>query len=234
MVRFAVAESKRQYKPPLTQGQWIEIRKLYHAGQLSVSEIGRQFSVSETAIRRMAKKYGWQRDLAPRVNQEVRLRLVVEDEKKADGSSGSSESTDSNQEVRTERALEPHPLAVPLTPEQEQQAVQQAAAVGVEAVRRHRKDLRTGFALVDKLMNELNDSTDHTESIREMIESEDNLKRRIAMLRAVSLPQRAGVMRDLAMAISRLMPLERQAFNLDENPDGETYEQKLRRLMADG
>lgn len=211
--------------PKLTPEQWLEVRKLYHAGQLSISEIARQFDVSKTAIEKKAAKYGWQRDLTARINLGIRASLAAEDAKAEEGSKVG------DGKVAATNAQQPSPLAGPLSEEDEREAYQRGVATGKGVIYLHRTDLRTGFALVNKLMEELNDSTDFNEPIRQQIVSEDEGKRRQASLRAVSLPVRAGVMRDLSMAMSRLMPLERQAFNLDDNPDGETYEQKLKRLM---
>ena len=50
---------------------WESIRKEYRVGQLSIREIARQSGVSEGAIRKKAKKYGWQRDLTAKVNSKV-------------------------------------------------------------------------------------------------------------------------------------------------------------------
>lgn len=58
---------------------WEAIEREYRAGQLSVSEIGRQHGVSHTAINKRAKKEGWTRDLTQKVRQEVSARLVSDE-----------------------------------------------------------------------------------------------------------------------------------------------------------
>lgn len=51
------------------------------------------------------------------------------------------------------------------------------------------------------------------------------------MLKAISLPSHAGVLRDLSTALKNLVPLERQAYNIkDELEQGSTYEQRLIQL----
>jgi hypothetical protein len=55
---------------------WEGIEREYRAGQLSVREIGRQFGISETAIRKKAGKSRWERDLSARVREKVRTELV--------------------------------------------------------------------------------------------------------------------------------------------------------------
>jgi hypothetical protein len=69
------------------------------------------------------------------------------------------------------------------------------------------------------LMDELDDATRLRREIAEEIDAETandrTPNRKLAMQKAVALPGRAAVMRDLAGALGRIIPLERQAFNLD-------------------
>ena len=58
------------------QIDWEAIEREYRAGQLSVSEIGRQQGLSHTAINKKAKAQGWTRNLTEKVRQEVSARLV--------------------------------------------------------------------------------------------------------------------------------------------------------------
>ena len=65
---------------------WEAIEREYRAGQLSVSEIGRIYGISHTAINKKAKKEGWLRNLADRVREAVSAKLVsaqVSDETKS-------------------------------------------------------------------------------------------------------------------------------------------------------
>jgi hypothetical protein len=63
-------------KPAL---DWEAIEREYRAGQLSVTQIGRLYGCSHTAILKRAKKLGWSRNLAERVRQEVSARLVSDE-----------------------------------------------------------------------------------------------------------------------------------------------------------
>lgn len=168
---------------------WEAIEREYRAGQLSVSEIGRQRGVSHTAINKRAKKEGWTRNLAQKVRQEVSARLV-------------------SAEVSATNARE---------------AVELAATRGVELVRQHRSSLGRAHRIAEKLMAELERGTDEAEAIEEAIEDETrgdaNSNRRNTMLKAVSLPGRAGTLRELSQALKNLIPMERQAFNLDAGED---------------
>lgn len=164
---------------------WEAIEREFRAGQLSVSEIGRQHGVSHTAINKRAKKDGWTRDLTEKVRKEVSARLV------------SPEVSESNA----------------------RQAVETAAARGVALVRSHQASLGRANRIAERLMAELETSTEHNEAIEAEIwaatEADTNGQRRNSMMKAVSLPSRAATLRELSQTLKNLIPLERQAFNLD-------------------
>lgn len=172
--------------PKQAKPDWEAIEREYRAGQLSVAEIGRQHGISHTAINKRAKRDGWTRDLASKVRREVSARLVSE-------------------EVSNANAKE---------------AVETAAARGVELVRQHRRSLGRAQTIIEKLLFELERGTDNIEEIEEDIETETALdrdgKRRDRMLKAVSLPSRATTAAALSQTIKNIIPLERQAFSLDE------------------
>lgn len=58
------------------QIDWEAIEREYRADQLSVREIGRKFDVTDGAIRKRAKKEGWERELGEQVRRAVREKLV--------------------------------------------------------------------------------------------------------------------------------------------------------------
>jgi len=167
---------------------WEAIEREYRAGQLSVSEIARQHEISHTAIQKKAKANGWARNLAGRVREEVATRLVSDE----------------------------------VAATNEREAIDFAARRGVEVVREHRGDIQQQRSLVRTLVGQLRDESepvalaDIEEAIEEETRADSNGRRRAAMLKAISLPSRAGVMKDLAIAGKILVELERQAFSLDD------------------
>jgi hypothetical protein len=191
--------SKNPEKSPT---DWEAIEREYRNGQLSVSEIGRHYNVSHTAINKKAKKEGWKRDLTEKVRQEIASRLVSD-------------------EFQRRNARE---------------TIEEAAARGVQLVREHRSDIQANRSAVTELIAELIDTNAHREEIEETIYDEteteegdspaakaEKAKKRARMLAAVALPSRANIANTLASALKTLIPLERQAFNLDERgnpPDG--------------
>lgn len=104
---------------------WEAVEREYRAGQLSVSEIGRQFGVSHTAINKRAKAESWTRNLAKAVRETVKAKLV------SDGVSA---------EVSSANARE---------------TIELAAARAVEVVRSHRRALSQLNAIGDILANRL-------------------------------------------------------------------------------
>lgn len=178
---------------PKAPVDWESVEREYRAGQLSVVEIGRQHGVSHTAINKRAKKLNWHRDLTEKVRQEVSARLVSE-------------------QVSAETRADPLKA---------KEAIEIAATRGVELVRQHRGGLDRLRKIAEKLATQLDADTDDIEEIEEAIEEETagdkGGERRARMLRAVSLGSRAGIARELSQVLKNLLPLERQAFNLQEN-----------------
>lgn len=184
-----------------SQIDWEAIEREYRAGQFTVREIGRQYGASHTAINKRAKEKGWKRDLSKRVREEVSTRLV-------------------SSEVSNEKQAET-----------EAEAINLAAARGVQVVREHREAIKRGQTLVSDLMDELREATSSREEIEAAIETETDKdrdsKRRNSMLRAVSLPSRSTVVGNLATALKTLVGLERQAFNLDEPDNSGEIEKRV-------
>lgn len=58
------------------QVDWEAVEREYRAGQLSIREIGRIYDVTDTAIRKRAKQFGWARDLADKVRKAVKDAVV--------------------------------------------------------------------------------------------------------------------------------------------------------------
>jgi hypothetical protein len=63
------------------QPDWEAIESAFRAGSLSIRTIADQHGISDAAIRKHAKKHGWQRDLTEQVRQTTKSKLV-----RADGS----------------------------------------------------------------------------------------------------------------------------------------------------
>ena len=184
---------------------WEMIERHYRSGILSVRTIASQFGITEGAIRKKVKAEGWQRDLADKVREAAKEKLV-----RSDGTQSGTHSNAKDKEII-------------------ENASEVVAAVG----RNHRKTIGKGRELVEGLIAELHDASVNRAEIQEAImeETEDDkdYKCRNRLLKAVSLPVRSGVMLNLSAAIKNLITLERTAFNMDEQAKaGETtFEQHI-------
>jgi len=102
----------------------------------------------------------------------------------------------------------------------DEEIVAEAAEIGVQVVESHRRDINQGRAMVSLLMGQLRDAANSRAEIEETIEAtEEDIKRRNQLLRAVALPSHAAVVRDLSTAMKNLIALERQAFNLTDKAE---------------
>jgi hypothetical protein len=169
-------------KPTL---DWEAIEREFRAGQFSVSEIGRIYGVSHTAILKRAKKLGWSRNLAQRVREEVSARLVSDEV--------SATTARETIEAAAERVIQ-------LVREHRRDI-----RTGREAV----------SALVTELRNVTDGRNAIESAIEAETGDDPNGRRRATMLRAVSLGSRASIAASLSVALKNLISIERHAFGLE-------------------
>lgn len=191
------------------QIDWEAIEKEFRVNQLSNVQIAKNHDISETAIRKKAKQYGWKKDLSQRVRERVREKLVrdevrepnADDEKIVDAVAerGAKVITIHRQDIAKSQSL------VQLFQGQLQEAATQRDEI---------KD-----SIIDETKNE---------------EGKADQKRRNMMLKAVSLPAHSGVLRDLTIAQKNLIYMERQAFNIDDTGGGgDSIEDRLKKIVEE-
>ncbi len=160
-------------RPPV---DWEAIEREYRAGQLSLREIGRQFGVTEGAIRKKAKAGAWTRPIADKVRAAVREKLVRND--------GTQNGT---QAPRADDA----------------EIIEVASARGFEVQLSHRRDLEQLHGLKRVLADRLA-ATLHGEPFDGPCLGDKESP--------------GDLLEKLSRITARLIPLERQAFNLDAAP----------------
>jgi hypothetical protein len=182
---------------------WELIERDYRAGVLSIREVAKTHGISDKAVRNKAKERGWERDLSEKIAEKVRTELV-----------------------RTQSA--------PADPKTEREIIETAAATVVKVVRSHRKRIGHQTALVDLLTEQLMEAAMNRDDIEVEINTEtmadQSGQRRTMMMRAVSLQSHSTIAVNLSNALKTLVGLERQAFNIKEEP--ETASNPLADLMA--
>ena len=195
---------------------WEAIEKEFKANQLSIREISRRYKCPESSIRNKMKTKGIKRSLAKKVRAEIQEKLLREP-------------------LRTSmRAHETEVVETKTFDEIEQderQSVDNAAERGADVLRIHRSDINKSLGIVSVLRDQLISAAENREELEsEIIEHTNDdgsgkiaHKKRVSMLKAVSLPAHAGVLRDLSVAQKNLITLERQAWNLNDtfDPDDE-------------
>lgn len=173
---------------------WERIEIEYRAGVLSLREIAGPNGVTEGAIRKRAKRDGWERDLSEKIHAKadalVRRELV-----------------------RTEYAKHGN------TPTERE--VIECSANRIAQVRtKHQSDIARSSVLAMKLLQELELQTDGAELLKQLGElmarpderGADKLSD--AYHKVISLPSRSGTMKQLSDTLKTLIGLEREAYGI--------------------
>jgi hypothetical protein len=182
---------------------WTAVHREYRANQLSVLEIARRYALTEGAIRKRAKRDGWQRDLGSEVRQEIRVRLT-----RSNAGTNGAVNTGTNAGTNPDGGTNPgtnlqesvagqqstNPGFVPST---DAEIIASAADRGMAVVESHQK-----------ITSRIREEVDRT--LLEMRDADGN--------GVGSLTARAGVLNALSNAVARMIPHERKALALDEPP----------------
>lgn len=185
---------------------WEAIERDYRAGLMSLREIAGQHGITEGAIRKRAKRDGWERDLSAKIQAQADA-LVRKAEVRA--------------EVRNERTAT-------------EREIVEANAAAIAAIRlEHRADIRAGRELAKRLLVELAGLTDHPEFSESLVDalavSEDwtdeerakqARKLRELLERATALPGRIGMLKTLSEAQKNWIGMDRESWNMDEATTG--------------
>lgn len=180
----------------MSKPDWEAIEAAYRAGVLSLREIASQHSISDTAIRKRAKKEGWSRDLAAKVNSRA-SDLVRRKEVRT--------------QVRTENALS------------ERELIEANAEVIATVRMAHRGDIRHARVLTNALFDELSAECGDVEALRKlgelMLAPDENGRDRLNEIyhQIISLPERVKSMKNLSDTLKTLIGLEREAYSIPDD-----------------
>lgn len=197
---------------------WERIEAQYRAGTASVREIAAEHGITEGAIRKRAKRDGWERDLSEKVRAKadalVRRELV-------------------RTEVRAETPTE-------------RQTVEVEASVQARIRIAHRADIGRTRALAMTLLSELEHQTQHQDLYDQLADlliddgEDDNeaakeraRKLRDAYNRALSLSGRTETLKKLAETLRILIDKEREAFGIGADAEKDDAGAALRGFFAD-
>lgn len=194
---------------------WEAIERDFRLGQLSLRALAEKHGCTAAAISKKSKEKGWVRDATAEVRERTRAALLTAPRKEEAKVNGVNSTVN--------------------TPTQED--IEVAVQTNLQVISRHRRDIAKGHGLVHLLFKQLESAAQDREELENLIEEDtkedDNAMRRNKLMKAISLPVHAAVLRDLSTSLKNFIPLERQAFNLDEQEHEEPYEERLRRLAGD-
>lgn len=181
---------------------WEKIELDYRAGIKSLRQIAGEHGITHGSITKRAKRDDWTRDLS------AKIKAKADDlvSKQAVSSS-----------VSTEKRIS------------EKQTIDANAQLTASVQLSQRKDIQRSRSIAMRLFDELEhavgvDNAQQLEHLGELLRSEDD-KGRDALndlyAKIISLPGRVKAMKDLSDTLKTLVALERQAFGLDNEANGD-------------
>lgn len=174
---------------------WLVIEMDFRAGVKTLRQIALEHGITHGAINQRAKRYEWTRDLSAKIRAKA-------DEQVSRAALSKSVSKD---RLDTEK-----------------QVVQDNAALQYTVRMAHRTDIQRVRNLLLMLLTEAEHQTEHRalyEALGELLRSPDeqgNDKLNDIYRKALSLPTRVGVLKQITDTLALLIRLEREAFGIDE------------------
>ena len=169
---------------------WERIEADYRAGLMSLREIAAPHGVTEAAIRKRAKRDGWERNLQAKIQAKadalVARRAVAAEHAKA-----------------TEREI-----------------VEANAERIAQVRGEHRADITRARALALQLLDELEEQPELQARLRRALEAADAEEAERIAAAQIGLPGRVDLLKKLSETLRTLIGLEREAYGLDTAPDG--------------
>lgn len=183
-----------------TDINWDAVERDYRAGQMSNRELARVHGVSEAAVRKRAKRDGWEKDLSVLVEQSADAKLL-----------------------RREAALV---LGAKMAEQAgEKQLIEAVAERRADLIDSHRRDAHAARALVRSLLVELGTMTTEAQKKRAAAvkaeDAEESEKQKASVLK--NLGDRATIAQKLSASIATLVSVERESI-LGKKPEEDNPE----------
>lgn len=186
-------KQKKKPKQEKIEPDWDAIERQYRLNVDSLRVLGKKFRTSSSRIFRRAEKHNWRKDQSDEVRDLTANGLLLETAKR-------NSERNSERNVATKKEIE---IAV---------------ATNVSVVLGHRKHIARSFDLAKALEGQLEGVIhNRDEIVKEINNSGNDDYTKAKMLKAVALPQNITSLRDLTMILKNVIPLERQAYSLDDN-----------------
>lgn len=168
---------------------WDEIEKEWRTGSTSNRQLGRDYGVSEAAIRKRVKVEGWQRDLRDKVKRQLKNELIRQD--------ASTQSDNARTSSRTSRARKA---------EEDREVVRAAAKKLAVIVNKHRTATSAGFTGNKGLQKALNKILSDAKKLKKSLSADD--------LKILSNAQK-----QISHSLVNLINSDRRSYDLDDATD---------------
>lgn len=177
---------------------WERIELDYRAGIKTLRQIAEEHGISHVAVNKRAKRDGWSRDLAAKI------------------------------QAKADELVTKSMVTTPVTSEARiaEKAVIDANAQAVADIRlAHRHDIRRARKLTNSLLAELEQQTDPRTlemlaELGELLRKEDDIgqdRRNDLYMKVISLSERSKTMKTLADSLRAVVDMERTAFSMDKD-----------------
>lgn len=185
----------------------------YRAGLLSLRVLGSKYGLAASRITQIAEEEGWVRDLSAKIQAKTESKL---------------NRSLLNNNLNAEKRIS------------ERQEVDGVAQARTDIVIAHRKDIQRNRNLAMRMLEELEQTTDHNdlfEQLGELLHAPDekgNDRRNELYRKVIDMPMRIDGVKKLAETLKVLVGLERQAFGLkdgDDDTNKSSYEDLLRSVL---
>ena len=184
---------------PKSAPDWERIEADYRLGQKSIREIASANGITDTAIRKWAKRNGVERDLSEKVQAKAKSLVRT---------------AEVRTQVRTEGRLS------------ERELVDGSAQVAADVQLSHRADIRRSRSIVMSMLDELEltcgpENAALLSELGEIMRAPDDKgqdKRADLFEKLLSLNGRSVTMKNLAESLKGMVALEREAFSLNAAP----------------
>lgn len=202
-------EAKKQRKSV----DWEGVEREYRAGIRSLRDIADEFGITETAIRKKAKKEEWTRDLSAKVKAKADELVRKE-------------------EVRS--------LVRAANQESEREQINVSAQMLADKLLNQREDIQRARAVVNRLWKLVEDELSFPGELSElgkMLRQPDdfgNDKLNDMYFAVLSVPQQVKNVKLLADAIKTLIELERKVLRIDTMPDPDPEEESRKAIANAG
>ena len=195
---------------------WEKIEGQYRAGFMSLRDIAAEHGITEGAIRKRAKRDGWERDLTSRIQAEAESKVA---------------------KVAAREAAKHSPEGRA----KERVIVEANAQVIADAVLGQRQDVSRARGVVQKLFSQLEAQMDGAEDLERLsdlvarADEDGNVDSLVALMRkVVALPSHVDSSKKLAESLRVLIELERKVLRIKDDTNIEDVAKSVGQAVAEG